>query len=132
MQINSIMYIDLSASFMYIDLHTYVHDPTLLSLTFIKNPERVHAHSQGCDELRTAAEGALRVLAWTLRSPWVLPGGGAWQGLVAARIRAKARALQRRRRHVKVCRVAAVCSGEGVKERRHIKVRRVPAVRSVQ
>mmetsp|Transcript_8366 Transcript_8366/g.20754 ORF Transcript_8366/g.20754 Transcript_8366/m.20754 type:complete len:502 (+) Transcript_8366:1542-3047(+) len=59
------------------------------------------ATQSGCDELRTAAEGALRVLAWTLRSPWVLPGGGAWQGLVAARIRAKARALQRRRRHVK-------------------------------
>ncbi|KAF5833506.1 TCP-1/cpn60 chaperonin family-domain-containing protein [Dunaliella salina] len=59
------------------------------------------ATEAGCDELRTAAEGALRVLAWTLRSPWVLPGGGAWQAMIAARLRAKACALERRQKHIK-------------------------------
>ena len=52
--------------------------------------------AQGCNELRAAIEASLRVLAWTLRAPHVLPGGGAWQGLLAAHMRARARAVLRR------------------------------------
>jgi hypothetical protein len=58
-----------------------------------------------CDELRAAVEGALRVLGWALRAPWVLPGGGAWQMVVASRLRVQAKYWWRRDRGrgFKVC-----------------------------